>query len=122
MSRIRDRKQRRIKAKRRYRAAVAGTAERPRLAVYRSLRYLYAQLVDDEHGATIAAASTLEKDVAGSLKSTGNREAGKKLGELIADRAKAKGVESVVFDRGGFAYHGVVQAIAEGARDAGLKF
>jgi len=122
MSRTRDRKQRRERAKRRYRATVRGTAERPRLSVYRSLRHLYAQLVDDDRGATIAAASTLEKDLAGSLAATGNREAGKKLGGLIAERAKAEGVESVVFDRGGFAFHGVIREIAEGARAAGLKF
>jgi len=122
MSRTRDRKQRRERARRRYRATVRGTAGRPRLSVYRSLRYLYAQLVDDDRGTTIAAASTLEKDLAGSLASTANREAAKKLGGLIAERAKAEGVESVVFDRGGFAFHGVIREIAEGARAAGLKF
>ena len=122
MSRIRDRKQRRTKTKRRFRAAVRGTAQRPRLAVFRSLRHLYAQVIDDESGVTIAAASTLEKASAGDLSSTGNREAGKRVGELIAERAKGQGVESVVFDRGGFRYHGVIRAIADGAREAGLKF
>ncbi len=122
MSRITDRKQRRDKSKRRFRQHVRGTAQRPRLAVFRSLRHLYAQVIDDEHGVTIAAVSTLEKASAGGFDSTGNREAGKKVGELIAERAKSQGVESVVFDRGGFQYHGVIRAIAEGAREAGLKF
>ena len=122
MSRITDRKQRRNKIKRRSRQQVRGTAQRPRLAVFRSLRHLYAQVIDDEKGVTIAAVSTLDKASAGDLKSTGGREAGKRVGELIAERAKSQGVESVVFDRGGFQYHGVIRAIAEGAREAGLKF
>lgn len=122
MSRITDRKQRRNKIKRRSRHQVRGTASRPRLAVYRSLRHLYAQVIDDERGVTIASVSTLEKASAGELSSTGGREAGKKVGELIAERAKSQGVESVIFDRGGFQYHGVIRAIAEGAREAGLKF
>jgi large subunit ribosomal protein L18 len=122
MSRIRDRKQRREKIKRRTRHQVQGTASRPRLAVFRSLRHLYAQVIDDEHGITLASVSTLEKDASGDLTSTGGRQAGKRVGELIAERAKSRGVESVVFDRGGFQYHGVIRAIAEGAREAGLKF
>jgi large subunit ribosomal protein L18 len=122
MSRVKDRKQRRVKIKRRYRGAVRGTADRPRLSVYRSLRHVYAQIIDDAHGVTLASASTLEKPAAGELKFTGNREAGKLLGQLIAERAKEKGVETVVFDRGGFRFHGVIRAIADGARDAGLKF
>ena len=122
MSRITDRKQRRDKSKRRFRRHVRGTAQRPRLTVFRSLRHLYAQIIDDERGVTIAAVSTLEKASAGDLGSTGNREAGKKVGELIAERAKSVGVDTVVFDRGGFQYHGVIRAIAEGAREAGLKF
>jgi large subunit ribosomal protein L18 len=121
MSRIRDRKQRRVKIRRRYRAGVRGTAERPRLAVYRSLRHVYAQLVDDDKGITLAAASTLEKELAGDLESTGGVEAGKVLGRVIADRAKEKGVKNAVFDRGGFAYRGVVRAVADAARDAGLE-
>ena len=122
MSRITDRKQRRNKIKRRSRQQVRGTANRPRLAVYRSLRHLYAQVIDDERGVTIASVSTLEKASAGELSSTGGREAGKKVGGLIAERAKSQGVETVVFDRGGFQYHGVIRAIADGAREAGLKF
>jgi large subunit ribosomal protein L18 len=122
MSRITDRKQRRDKSKRRFRQHVRGTAQRPRLTVFRSLRHLYAQIIDDERGVTIAAVSTLEKASTGDLGSTGNRDAGKKVGELIAERAKSVGVDTVVFDRGGFQYHGVIRAIAEGAREAGLKF
>jgi large subunit ribosomal protein L18 len=122
MSGVKDRKQRRGKIRRRYRAAVRGTANRPRLSVYRSLRHVYAQIIDDDSGVTLASASTLEKAAAGSLKATGNREAGTVLGKLIAERAKEHGVESVVFDRGGFRYHGVIRAIADGAREAGLKF
>ena len=122
MSRVKDRKQRRIKIKRRSRAAVRGTANRPRLAVYRSLRHVYAQVIDDDKGVTLVSASTLEKAAVGELKGTGNSDAGKFLGKLIAERAQEKGVESVVFDRSGFRYHGVIQAIADGAREAGLKF
>jgi large subunit ribosomal protein L18 len=122
MSRNMDRKQRRDKIKRRSRHQVRGSAQRPRLAVYRSLRHVYAQVIDDENGVTIASVSTLEKASAGDLESTGGREAAKKVGELIAERAKSQGVDAVVFDRGGFQYHGVIRAIADGAREAGLKF
>ncbi|MBD3872253.1 MAG: 50S ribosomal protein L18 [Acidobacteria bacterium] len=120
--RVTDRKQRRVKTKRRYRAAVRGTADRPRLSVFRSLRHVYAQIIDDDKGATLVSVSTLEKATSGGLDATGNCEAGKVLGKLIAERAKEQGVESVVFDRGGFRYHGVIQAFADGAREAGLKF
>jgi large subunit ribosomal protein L18 len=119
---IKDRKQRRQRARRRYRDVVRGSATRPRLCVYRSLRHVYAQLIDDDSGVTLAAASTLEKEAAGGLKSTGGCEAGKQMGKLIAERAKEKGLEAVVFDRSGFAYHGVIRAIAEAAREAGLRF
>jgi large subunit ribosomal protein L18 len=119
---LKDRKQRRVRIKRRYRQAVRGSADRPRLSVYRSLRHVYAQIIDDDSGVTLVSASTLEKAAAGGLKTTGNREAGALLGKLIAERAKEHGVESVVFDRGGFRYHGVIRAIADGAREAGLKF
>jgi large subunit ribosomal protein L18 len=122
MSGVKDRKHRRVKIRRRYRQAVRGTANRPRLSVYRSLRHVYAQIIDDDSGVTLVSASTLEKAASGSLKGTGNREAGTMLGKLIAERAKENGVESVVFDRGGFRYHGVIRAIADGAREAGLKF
>lgn len=121
MSRIKDRKQRRARIKRRYRDTVRGTGNRPRLAVYRSLRHLYAQIIDDERGITLACASTREKSAAGSLASTSNCEAAKMLGKLIAERSKEKGVSTVVFDRGGFSYHGVIREIADAAREAGLK-
>ena len=119
---IKDRKKRRQRARRRYRDTVRGTEQRPRLCVYRSLRHVYAQLIDDNQGVTLASASTLEKETAGSLTSTSSCEAGAKMGKLIAERAKEKGVETVVFDRGGFAFHGVIRAVAEAAREAGLKF
>jgi large subunit ribosomal protein L18 len=117
-----DRKQRRKRIKRRYRDVVHGSSARPRLTVFRSLRHLYVQVIDDDRGVTLAAASTLDKETAGGLSSTGNLEAGKKLGEVIAVRAKDQGIESVVFDRGGFKFHGVIRAIADSAREAGLKF
>jgi len=122
MSRIRDRKQRRTRIKRRYRSTIHGTAARPRLAVYRSLHHVYAQVIDDDAGATLAAASTVESTVKGSLKGTSNCEAATAVGRLIAERARDKGVEKVVFDRGGFAFHGVIRTIAEAARKAGLEF
>ncbi|MCP4593736.1 MAG: 50S ribosomal protein L18 [bacterium] len=122
MSSKRDRKQRRSRIKRRYRDVVRGSAERPRLAVYRSLRHVYAQLIDDDRGFTMAAASTLENDLAGKLEVTGNAKAGTELGKLIGTRAREKGIEEVVFDRGGFTYHGVIRAIADAARKTGLKF
>ena len=122
MSPMNDRKQRRQRMKRRYRGVVRGSSQRPRLTVFRSLRYLYAQVIDDDSGVTLAAASTLEKATAGDLTSTGNLAAGKRLGAAIAERVKDQGISSVVFDRGGFKYHGVIRAIADGAREAGLKF
>ena len=122
MSPMNDRKQRRQRMKRRYREAIRGSSQRPRLSVYRSLRYLYAQVIDDDRGVTLAAASTLEKATAAELTSTGNVAAGKRLGAVIAERLKDQGISSVVFDRGGFKYHGVIRAIADGAREAGLKF
>ena len=122
MSRTKDRKQRRWRIRRRYRDHVHGTKERPRLAVYRSLRYVYAQVIDDDDGRTLVSASTVEKDAAGGLGSTGGVEAAKALGKLIAERAQKQGISNVVFDRGGFKYHGVIRTIADSAREAGLKF
>lgn len=121
MSRVKDRKQRRVKMKRRYRDAVRGTSNRPRLAVFRSLRHVYAQVIDDDRGVTMVSASTLEKSASEAAAGNSNCEAGKRLGKMIAERAKEQGVETVVFDRGGFRYHGVIRAIADGAREAGLK-
>ena len=122
MSRTQDRKQIRARIRRRSRDTVRGTAARPRLAVFRSLRHVYAQVIDDETGVTLVAASSLEKEAAGGLTSSGNRAAGKAIGQLVAERAKDKGITAVVFDRGGFRYHGVIQAIADGAREGGLEF
>src|SRR5215475_12282998 len=103
----------------RIRRKVRGTTERPRLAVYRSLNHIYAQLIDDEKARTIAAASTTEKSL--GLTSGGNIEAAKKVGQAIAERALAAGVSSVVFDRGGYLYHGRVKALTDAARAAGLN-
>src|SRR5438105_4327634 len=110
---IRERRQNRIRKK------ITGTAERPRLAVFTSGKHIYAQLIDDTKGATLAAASTLDKE----LKGQGDTVASaKKVGASVAARAKAKKIETVVFDRGGFRYHGKVKALADAAREAGLKF
>ena len=103
----------------RVRAVISGTPERPRLCVFRSAQHIYAQIIDDVAGKTIASASTVEKDFTAY---GGNKDAAKKVGLLIAERAKAAGVETIVFDRGGYVYHGRVQALAEGAREGGLKF
>ena len=103
----------------RVRGKISGTPERPRLNVFRSNANIYAQIIDDVNGVTLVAANTLEKDFEGA---TGNIEAAKKVGQVVAERAKAKGIEEVVFDRGGYIFHGRVAALAEGAREAGLKF
>ena len=100
----------------------SGTAERPRLAVFRSNNHMYAQVIDDAAGKTLVAASTMEKDIKAKLEKTNNIEAAKALGEIIAKRALDKGIETVVFDRGGYIYHGKVAALAEAAREAGLQF
>jgi len=122
MAEARDRKQRRRRVHLRIRKRLAGTPDRPRLVVFRSLNHVYAQLVDDVSGSTIAAASTVEKDVRGKLARGGNKPAGKAVGKAIAARAQEKGITSVVFDRAGFRYHGVVKELADAAREAGLKF
>ena len=103
----------------RVRAKISGTPERPRLNVFRSNANIYAQIIDDVNGTTLVSASTLEKDFEGA---TGNKEAARKVGKLIAESAKAKGIDTVVFDRGGYLYHGRVAELAEGAREAGLEF
>ncbi|MBR2782448.1 MAG: 50S ribosomal protein L18 [Oscillospiraceae bacterium] len=103
----------------RVRAKISGTPERPRLNVFRSNANIYAQIIDDVNGTTLVSASTLEKEFEGA---TGNKEAARKVGKLIAERAKAKGIDTVVFDRGGYLYHGRVAELAEGAREAGLEF
>ena len=109
----------RLKRHVRVRGKISGTPECPRLNVFRSNANIYAQIIDDVNGVTLVAANTLEKDFEGA---TGNIEAAKKVGAMLAERAKAKGIEVVVFDRGGYIYHGRVAALAEGAREAGLKF
>ena len=109
----------RLKRHVRVRGKISGTPECPRLNVFRSNANIYAQIIDDVNGVTLVAANTLEKDFEGA---TGNAEAAKKVGAALAERAKAKGIEQVVFDRGGYIFHGRVAALAEGAREAGLKF
>ena len=111
--------ERRIKIKYRIRKNVFGTAERPRLNVFRSLSNIYAQIIDDTTGNTLVSASSVEKGFEGN---GGNKEAAKKVGAMIAERAKAKGITEVVFDRGGYVYHGRVKELAEGAREGGLQF
>ena len=101
---------------------IQGTAQRPRLSVFRSEKHIYAQIIDDMTGTTLVAASTVEKDIKASVKATSNVEAAAAVGTAIAKKAAAKGIEEVVFDRGGFLYHGRVKALAEAAREAGLQF
>ncbi len=112
----------RIKKHSRMRNRFSGTAERPRLAVFRSNNHMYAQIIDDTVGNTLVAASTLDKDVKAELKKTNNVEAAAYLGTVIAKKALDKGIKTVVFDRGGFIYQGKVQALADAAREAGLEF
>ena len=114
-----DRNQARLKRHRRVRAKISGTAARPRLAVYRSNANIVAQIIDDVTGTTLVSASTLEKDFEGN---GGNKFAARAVGKTIAERANAKGITEVVFDRGGYLYHGRVSELAEGAREGGLKF
>lgn len=104
----------------RVRAKISGTPERPRLSVYRSNKHIYAQLIDDMNGVTLASASTLDKEI--NVESASNIDAAAKVGELVAKRALEKGYKSVVFDRSGYLYHGRIQALADAAREAGLEF
>jgi large subunit ribosomal protein L18 len=106
----------------RIRIRVVGRQQVPRLNVFRSLNHIYAQVVDDAHGQTLVSASTRDKEIRKSSKSGGNVAAAKVVGKVLAERAKAAGISSVVFDRGGYAYHGRVKAVADAAREAGLKF
>ena len=114
-----DNNKARLNRHRRVRGKIQGTAQRPRLNVFRSTNHIYAQLIDDVKGVTLAAASTLDKEFNGN---GGNKEAARKVGELIAKRAAEKGITEVVFDRGGYIFHGRVKELAEGAREGGLKF
>lgn len=106
----------------RIRRKIRGDETRPRLCVFRSLKHIYAQVIDDIRGTTLVAAASTEKDVRGDLKYSGNLQSAKVVGKIIAERARAKGIEAVVFDRGGYIYHGRVKALAQAAREAGLKF
>ncbi len=117
-TRLQSRRRRHI----RVRHKVAGTAERPRLAVYRSLRHIYAQVIDDTTGRTLVSASTLDAGLREEIGALEVHEQAKAIGRAIAERAKAAGIEQVVFDRGGYVYHGRVKAVADGSREAGLVF
>lgn len=117
-----DKNKSRQKRHMRLRNKIQGTPERPRLNVFRSSKHIYAQIIDDATGKTIVSASTVEKSVKADLESTSNIDAAKRIGQLAAERALENGVSEVVFDRGGFIYHGRVKALAEAAREAGLKF
>jgi len=112
----------RLARKKRVRRKVTGTAVRPRLTVYRSLKHIYAQIIDDEAGVTLASASTKARDIRDDLKASGNVDAAKAIGQAIAKKALAHDIKQVVFDRNGYAYHGKVKALADSAREAGLEF
>lgn len=117
-----DKKANRAKKHYRMRKHLVGTAACPRLAVFRSNKHMYAQIIDDQSGRTLAAASTVEKDMRAKLEKTNDMDAAKAVGELVARRAQDAGITEVVFDRAGFLYHGRVAALADGAREAGLQF
>ena len=112
----------RIRRHRRVRGKVAGTAERPRLNVFRSITEIYAQVIDDGAGRTLAAASTVDKELREKVKGLKKSEQAKLVGQVVGERARSKGIEAVVFDRGGYKYIGRVKALADGARESGLKF
>lgn len=117
-----DKNANRLQRHKRVRRKVFGTPQRPRLCVFRSANNIYAQIIDDTKRVTLVAASSLEAEVKSAVNHTGNKEAAKKVGELVAKKAVEKGITEVVFDRGGYLYHGRIQELAEGAREAGLKF
>jgi len=119
---LKERIRKRKKIKMRIRKKIVGTAERPRLVVYRSRKYIYAQIIDDDKGATLVAASSLEKGIKGDRLTAKNVEIARKVGNIIAERALEKGIKNVVFDRNGYIYHGKIKAVADGAREKGLKF
>ena len=122
MINLKNKNTERVKRHARVRNKISGTAERPRLCVYRSLTKIYAQIIDDVNGVTLASASTLEKDLAKALEGKTKTEQAKVIGETVAKRALEKKIETVVFDRSGYVYTGRVEALANGAREAGLKF
>jgi large subunit ribosomal protein L18 len=112
----------RVRKHTRVRKKVVGTTERPRLNVFRSLNHMYAQVIDDSTGKTLVSASTLDKEIKGKLSFCGNKDAAKEVGKLVATKAVNSGIKKVVFDRGGYIYHGRVKELAEAAREAGLEF
>ena len=122
MEQILKKQKNRIQRKKRIRKKMYGTSERPRMSVYRSLKHFYVQLIDDSANRTIMGISTASSEFAEKTDKTGNVEAARKLGELVAEKALEKNIKQIVFDRNGFLYHGRVKAVAEGARDKGLKF
>ena len=117
-----EKNKRRIKRHRRARQKISGTSVKPRLNVYRSNNHIYAQIIDDIAGQTLVAASTLDRELAGKLSSTHDKESARLVGKLVGERALEKDITEVVFDRGGYIYHGRVKELAEGAREVGLKF
>ena len=117
-----DKNANRLQRHKRVRRKITGTTQRPRLCVFRSSNNIYAQIIDDANRVTFTAASSLDAEVKGAVNHGGNKEAAKMVGEMIAKRAIEKGITEVVFDRGGYLYHGRIQELAEGAREAGLKF
>lgn len=122
MGTLHFKKEARLRRKHRVRKKVVGTADRPRLSVFRSARHIYAQIIDDTQGLTLAAASSMEKEVRDAAGDGGKKAVAQRIGMLIAGRAKEKGISKVVFDRGGFIYHGRVKALSDGAREGGLTF
>lgn len=122
MSRALSKNDVRIRIHSRIRKRIHGAITRPRLNVYRSNKHIYAQIIDDDRGATLTSASTLDPTVKAEVSNGGNKAAAKVVGRLIAERAREKGIEAVLFDRGGYLYHGRIQVLAEAAREAGLKF
>lgn len=117
-----DKNAKRLQRHKRVRRKVFGTPQRPRLCVFRSANNIYAQIIDDTNRVTLVAASSLDEAVKGAVNHTGNKEAAKMVGEMVAKKAVEKGITEVVFDRGGYIYHGRIKELAEGAREAGLKF
>ncbi len=122
MGRINDKIRTRQARKRRIRGKMHGTAERPRLAVFRSARHIYAQIIDDDLGHVLTSASSMDRQLRGSLETGGNSNAAREVGKLLAERAAERKIEMVAFDRGGFRFHGRLKALAEAAREGGLKF
>ncbi len=124
MADIKSKNKRELRNRRHYRARnrIVGTTERPRLNVFRSLTNIYAQVIDDSAGTTLVAASTLDGDVAAQVNGKNKTDAARIVGKIVGERAKSAGIDKVVFDRGGYPYHGRIAALAEGAREAGLEF